>query len=255
MTDLTLRPRSATEIVDAAFQLYRRDAALYLLLTGLAYAPWLVIRLFALGAGGGQDSDTPGIFPTGLELLATVGEFLVFSLMTAVVVRLGADAYHGRVMNVAAVVRDVLPRVPAVIVASLSAFLLIALGFILLIIPSLYLIALFFAATQVIVLEGRDAVGGLGRSAQLSKGRKLHILGTFALVFVIYVVVGMGLFLLVELAGSRVLSTVFEALYTVLGFPLFGLCAMVLYYDARIRAEGYDVEVMAETLGAAHARP
>jgi hypothetical protein len=256
MTDFALRPRSATEIVDAAFQLYRRDAALYLLLTGLAYAPWLVIRLIALGAGGGQAEDTSAaLLPTGLELVATIGEFVVFSLMTAVVIRLGADAYHGRPLNAAAAIRDVLPRVPAVIVASLITFLLMVVGFVFLIIPALYVVAAFFAATQVIVLEGRDAFAGLRRSAQLSKGRKLHILGTFALVIVIFVIVGMGVVLLVEMAGSRVLSTVFETLYTVVGYPLLGLCTMVLYYDARIRAEGYDVEVMAGTLGPAHARP
>ena len=256
MSDLALRPRSATEIVDAAFQLYRRDAALYVLLTGLAYAPWLVIRLVALGTGGAQEGATlAALLPTGLELVATVGEFVVFSLMTAVVVRLGADAYHGRPLNPAAAVREVLPRVPAVIVASLSTFLLMVVGFVFLVIPALYVVAAFFAATQVIVLEGRDPFGGLRRSAQLSRGRKLHILGTFALVIIIYVVVGMGLILLVEMAGSRVLSTVFEALYTVVGFPLLGLCTMVLYYDARIRAEGYDVEVMAGTLGPAQATP
>jgi hypothetical protein len=255
MSDLGFRPRSATEIVDAAFQLYRRDAAVYLLVTGLAYAPWLVIRLFALGTGGGQGGDTAALLPTGLELVAALGELVVFWLVTAVVARLSADAYHGRPLNAAGALRDVLSRVPAVIVASLSAVLLVVVGFVFLIVPALYVAAAFFAVTQVIVLEGRDAVGGLGRSAQLSKGRKLHILGTFALVFIIYLVVGMGLFLLVEMAGSRVLSTVFEALYTVVGYPLFGLCATLLYYDARIRAEGYDVEVMAETLGTAQARP
>ena len=36
----------------------------------------------------------------------------------------------------------------------------------------------------------------------------------------------------------------------VLHRPVIGIMEMVLYYDARIRAEGYDVELMASSLGA-----
>jgi hypothetical protein len=255
VADIALRPRSATEIVDAAFQLYRRDAAQYILITGLAYSPWLVVRLVAMAAGGGRAADVPGAFPSGLEILATVGEFVAYSLMAAVVVRLGAEAYHGRPLDVGRATRQVLPRLPAVIVASVIQFLLAAIGFLLLIIPSLYVIARLFASTQVIVLEERGVFASLARSSELSKGRKLHILGTLALVLVIYVVVSIGIFMLAELAGSRVLTTVLEALYIVVASPLIGLSSMLLYYDARIRAEGYDVEVMAGTLGAAQARP
>ncbi|MFN2564142.1 MAG: hypothetical protein ABR499_03935 [Gemmatimonadaceae bacterium] len=255
MADLPLRARSATEIVDAAFQLYRRDAAQYVLITGLAYAPWLVIRLVALGARGGPPAGTPGVVPSGLEIVATVGEFLAFSLMTAVVVRLGSDAYHGRPLNVGAATRDVLPRLPAIIGASLVQFVLAVIGFVLLIIPALYVVARFFATTQVIVLEGRGAFSSLGRSSELSNGRKLHILGTIGLVFVIYFVVSFGIMLLAELVGSRVLTTVLEALYVVVAFPLIGLCSMLLYYDARIRVEAYDVEVMTGTLDPVRARP
>ena len=43
MSDIALRPRSPTELVDAAFQLYRRDPLPFI--TGLAsvYVPWLLI--------------------------------------------------------------------------------------------------------------------------------------------------------------------------------------------------------------------
>jgi hypothetical protein len=187
--------------------------------------------------------------------VAAVGEFLAYSLMTAVVVRLGADAYHGRPLNVGAATRDVLPRLPAVIVASLIQFVLAVIGFVLLVIPSLYVVARFFASTQAIVLEGRGALESLGRSGELSKGRKLHILGTIGLVVVIYLVVSVGLLLLAELVGSQVLMTVLEAVYAIVAFPVIGLSAMLLYYDARIRAEAYDVEIMTGTLDQAQARP
>ena len=254
MADLALRPRSATEIVDAAFQLYRRDAAQYVLLAGLAYAPWLVIRLLALGAEGGRTDAEAAILPGPLEIVATVGEFLAFSLMSAIVVRVGADVYHGRALDAAAATRDVLPRLPAVIVASFVQFVLVIVGFVLLVVPALYVIARYFAITQAIVLEEHAAFGALRRSSELSKGRKLHVLGTMGLVFLIYLVLGFGVFFIAELTGSRVVTTVVEALYVIVAFPLVGLASMLLYYDARIRAEGYDVEVMTGTLSPAQGR-
>jgi hypothetical protein len=157
-------------------------------------------------------------------------------------------------LNVGAATRDVLPRLPAIIVASLIQFVLAVIGFVLLFIPSLYVIARLFASTQVIVLEGRGALEALGRSGELSKGLKLHILGTIGLVFVIYLVLSFGIFLLAGLVGSRVLTTVLEALYVIVAFPLLGLTSMLLYYDARIRAEAYDVELMTGALDAAQAR-
>jgi hypothetical protein len=46
---LPLRPRSATEIVDAAFQLYRRDPFTYVLISALCYTPILALQLALLG--------------------------------------------------------------------------------------------------------------------------------------------------------------------------------------------------------------
>ena len=45
MTDLVLRPRSATELIDAAFQVYRRAPVPFMVAMALIYVPWLAIRL------------------------------------------------------------------------------------------------------------------------------------------------------------------------------------------------------------------
>jgi hypothetical protein len=46
------------------------------------------------------------------------------------------------------------------------------------------------------------------------------------------------------------LTVVLQTLYTVVAYPLVGITQMILYYDARIRAEGFDIEVMTGSLGA-----
>ena len=60
---IAIRPRSVSEIVDAAFQVLRTGYAQYVMLMGLAYVPWLVIvmltsRSLLTGAEGGTPSVT-----------------------------------------------------------------------------------------------------------------------------------------------------------------------------------------------------
>jgi len=44
-TELTLRSRSATELVDAAFQVFRKAPVHFIVAAAVVYVPWLVIQL------------------------------------------------------------------------------------------------------------------------------------------------------------------------------------------------------------------
>ncbi len=116
MADLQLRARSASEIVDAAFALYRRQPLQYILLTAFAYAPWLVIRLVVLGTSAG---DSATAISVELSLIITVGNLLTYSIISAALVRVVSQAYLGEAPDMGAAVRQGLPRVPAVIGAAI----------------------------------------------------------------------------------------------------------------------------------------
>ena len=48
-TASALRPRSASEIVDAAFQIFRAHPAAFLTCSAVAYVPALLVRLLLVG--------------------------------------------------------------------------------------------------------------------------------------------------------------------------------------------------------------
>ncbi len=100
-----------------------------------------------------------------------------------------------------------------------------------------------------IVLERKGVFAAISRSSQLSKGLKWHILGTLALVYGIYFVLSLGIPLLAALIGNAVIQFVIQSVFAILAAPILNLVVMVLYYDARIRSEGFDVEHMAHGLG------
>jgi hypothetical protein len=242
-----LRARSATEIVDAAFQLYRRDPMSYLLVSALCYAPVLVLQLVTQGV-------TTTITP---ETLSTIGPSMFFvvlgywvslSLMSAVIVRMCSEDYFGRQLDAGVAVRDAVRRLPAVMFAFLLKYILMIVGLLLFIVGLFYVVARYFATTPCIMLEGRGVFGALGRSAVLSRGVKLHILFTLLLAFLIFFVIYFAITILAAVTGSVVIMTVLTVIASILAYPLFAITEMLLYYDARVRNEGYDIEMMAEGL-------
>ena len=250
MSDLRLRARSVSEIVDAAFQLYRRDAPQYMLVTALAYAPWLAAQLLLLSAQGNTSAGSTAA--SGLGFALAIGSWVAFSVMSAVIIRFGSDAYlTGGHPDLGNAFRQVLPRVPAIMGAAILLSFLVVIGFLALIVGAFYVLARYFAIVQAIVLEDKGIGEAFSRSSELSKGRKRHVLNTLLLVFLIFFVLSIAVQMVAAMFGSEVLSTVLQTLFTIVAYPLIGIAQMLLYYDARIRAEGFDIEMMAGALGPA----
>ena len=244
MTDSNLRVRSVSEIVDAAFSLYRRHAKQYITIAAIATAPSLIINLLL---GGGVEPITPGDF---IRMVPGVIIGLVtFALVSAVIVRMGSDVYLGGDPDVAATLQRVLPRVPALLASIVLTMVMVTVAALFLLLPSLYVVAVVFATVPVIVVERLGPLAAVSRSASLSKNIKLHILGTLVLVYGVYFGLAIGIPILTLLVGNPVIQLVVQSLFGVVSAPILNLVVMVLYYDARIRAEGFDVEHMAQSLG------
>jgi hypothetical protein len=123
-------------------------------------------------------------------------------------------------------------------------------GVLCLLVGVLYVIARWFAVESVIVLEGKGPVEAFGRSTELSRGRKRHVLNTLLLVGLIYFILSIGVSAFAVLFRSTVLALVISTVFTIVAFPVIGLTEMLLYYDMRIRGEGFDLEQMAGALDA-----
>lgn len=247
----SLRPRSPSEIVDAAFQILRAHYGQFVTCSAIAYAPLLLLRLLVVGDPMrflGVDPTTIGSEAVWSLGAAFLGGWLTFSLMGAVIQVCASQAYLGDEVDVGQAVRRALPRVPQVLVAALLRFVLMTVGFLLMIFPVLWVVALLFAVTPLIVLERRGILASMARSASLSKGRKWHILNTLGLVAIIYYLLVLGFSLVAALFGNFVISTIMSAAVTVLVYPVVAITETVLYYDARIQSEGLDIELMAGAL-------
>ena len=267
MSDLRLRARSVTEIVDAAFQLYKRDALEYVLVAAIAYAPWVVAQLLVMRTLLVTSVDRLRVPAAATLILGVIGIF-AYALMSAVLSRFSSDVYLDRPTSLGGVMRAVLPLLPRLIGGTLlfglvmmlgflpvivggavSSVPLVVIGMLLTFVWAFYALARFFAVFQVIVLEDRGVVDAFSRSSVLSQNRKGHILLTLFLVITIFIMLSFAVSMVAPLTGSMAAGVVLQSLYTVVAYPLIGITQMILYYDTRIRAEGFDIEMMTGALG------
>ena len=242
---LPLRARSASEIVDAAFQLYRRDPLNYLLISAICYAPILVMQLIVFGPGM-EVNEQLSRLTAGVGGIMALGYWVSISLMSSVMTRMSSQDYLGHPIEPAVAVRDSLVKLPTVMFALLIKYLLMAIGFLFFIFGAFWVAARTFAITAAVILEGKGVLSSQSRSAKLSRGRKLHIIGTLMLAYLIFFVVYFAIAIIAAMTGSIVISTVLTVAASIIAYPLFAIVEMLLYYDARVRNEGYDIEVMAE---------
>ena len=240
MTDLALRPRSSTELVDAAFQVFRRTPVQFIVASALVYVPWLVIQLaFNLEI---TVESIPGFDILAINFAAGL---IVYVILDGVIMLLARDAYFDRPPDVAAAFRTVASRALPLLGASLAMIAMIFVGLLLLLLPALYPIARFFAARPAVLLEGAGAGAALSRSSALSVGLKGHILSTLLLAGLLTFAVMLGTTLAVGAIPSQVVTRTILTIVTVCVKPFLGIAQTLLYYDARIRKEAFDVEYLA----------
>jgi hypothetical protein len=240
MSDLHLRPRGVTELVDAAFTLYRRHPVQYFAVAAVAMSPAIALSILMPV----PTTTTEVTLSAGItQIISWLGNALV----GAVVTRAGSDAYLTGELDVAAALRDVIRRVPAVLVATVLRGFAYGIGALFFLVGAAYAAARWFAVGSVVVLEGKGPLEAFERSTDLSDENKMHILKTLGLVWVIYFIVVVGGAIAFAWTPGLV-QQVLMGVISIVAYPVVALTGMVLYYDARIRNEGFDVEHMTRTL-------
>ncbi len=239
MPELALRPRSATELVDAAFQVYRRAPLQFMVALAVVYVPWLVIRLVL-----DINIDPAAIPPVSTMITIAVAGVAIYAIAGGVITAIARDVYLDLPIDVPDAFRTVATRLVTLIVASVITVIFMTIGALLFLLPAFYVVARFAVVRQVIVLEDAGAGRALSRSSTLSAGLKMHILGTLALIVLLLLAVNIGAGLLIAMIPSHVIVNVLSTALSVVIGPILGIAETVLYYDLRIRREGFDVEYL-----------
>ncbi len=264
MVQLTPRALGFGEILDGSFSLYRRNFATFFLVALLPQAPlvlyWLVVAAFGIGGAGG------GALVPVTQVLAFPYSVFAGVLVSAGLIHVVGVASTGETPGAVDSLRAGLSRWLPVFLGTLLCGIMILWGFILFIIPGLFLIALLFAVLPTIVLEGRGPLEAIGRSRELSRGGRLGILGTLFIAWLITLIpamamwgvagIALGVVTIVSgdlqaLEGLARFEGFAQSLGTIVSaitWPFFMGVLVLVYLDRRARTEAPDLEAAADQL-------
>jgi hypothetical protein len=314
---------SISDMLDAAFRLYRQHFLTFIGIVALLQVPMGMLQFLAqlpyIQALQRFTTRPPAVVPgrSPLELfpfaallpyyalilgLGILQYLLIYNLMTGALANAISRSYLGQPTSILSSYKIGFRRLLALIVASLTplaismVFVAIVAGcaigalatlgvrpgeqpnvglaiaavigllgvVLLMIVAGLFFYVRLLLATQAIVLEGQGPFAGLARSWRLVGMAFWRSLGIFLLVYAfIYIVslvvqlplLAMGAFFGMLLNNSMLYQGIASLVtYGVLIFvlPLQFTIFTLLYYDLRIRKEGYDLELLAQAQQTVH---
>jgi hypothetical protein len=272
MSAPALRPLRVGEILDAGIKLYLKNARTLMGLTAVVAIPFQVLSAVVLLSTVSSNSEVPRGFGGGGTLsrgehATTLGANVVLGLTgvliglltTAACVKAVSDAYLDQPTDVGSSLRFALRRLGSLVWLQLMMGVLLALAFVALIIPGIWLYAAWSVATPALLIEGCRGGKALSRSFRLVRGRWWPTAAVLLVAAIMTAVISgaiQGLLVGVALtanSGSVVLTvtvvSLAAAVSAVLTRPFQAAVTTVLYYDLRVRHEGYDIELLAEQLG------
>lgn len=133
-------------------------------------------------------------------------------------------------------------RVLSLFLASLLMMLCLWIGFMLLIIPGIILMTMFFVAIPACTVERLGPVACLNRSAELTKGSRLKIFGLIIIYFVVAFIFNLLTGIIVGLiTSSPTAVNLISMIVGLLPSTFFIVMIGMSYFDLRVMSEGVDV--------------
>ena len=267
-----LRPLSVGEIIDVAIKIWRRHLPTLARIVFVVVAPVQVLAALVTASVSSPDNvfnrvDAAGNPTVDTHALAgwLAGMFtaealsaLAFLIASAAVLRAVSVAYLGGTPDWRDSLRAATRRLRSLIWLGLLVIGGLTLAAIALFIPALWLGVSWSVAFPVLIAEGQPGTAALRRAFRLVRGRWWPTAGALALAFlfqtIVGLVLGIPLGLLTVHWGSDSLAAVIlraavNVASSVITTPFMAAVLVLIYFDLRVRKEGFDLELLAQGVG------
>lgn len=280
-----LHPMTLGDILDGAFKLFKANARVLVTVTAAIIVPVQVVgALLTVSAYTVEDlgSGSNDTFNVGAIVLG-LASLLVTPFVTGAISRIVAASFLGQSLPARPALRATWRKLPAlmgawflvhlvegsmILVGGLVAAVSFVagsqvLGVIALIISvlvgftaALAAMALLQATVPAIVVEEIGPVRGMKRSWRLMRPRFWPVLGVAVLSGIMSSVIGnilsavpTGMSIILPRAIAWIPLAAAGTVAALITTPFIAIVATLVYFDGRIRFEGFDLEVMAADLG------
>lgn len=277
MAQRILRPLSFGDLLDEMFDLYKKNFLLFAGIAGILIIP-LSLIVYSAAPKNAQSS------------LYTLIMLLTSFIATAAATWSVSRVYLGGSTTILESYKTVMSRLPALLWTMVVAFGLLLLAFVPLLLASVFMslaaiggsmagigaimlvmgiatavLLVIFAfwvsfISQVVMLEGISGPKAIGRSRFLTAGNFGRIFLTGLLIGLINIVVtlvltipfgGIAAMFTPDQSGSGIAYGLSSGIASTLTTPIQIITFVLMYYDIRVRKEGFDLEMLAQNMGEA----
>ena len=266
-----LRPLSVGEIIDVAIKMWRRQFGTLARIVFVVVAP---VELFAtLVTASVSNFDVESFDPATGDPTLDGGAFagwlagmftaqvlsgLAFLISSAAVLRAVSVAYLGGTPDWRESLRAATSRLPSLLWLGLLMFGGLGLAAIALIIPAIWLGVAWSLAFPVMIAEGQRGTKAMGRSFRLVQNRWWPTFGALFLAFLLQSFIGLvlgiplGILTFTSEGDSLVaifFSMIVNVVASVVTTPFMAAVLVLIYFDLRVRKEGFDLQLLAQGVG------
>lgn len=269
---LPLHPMTFGDVLDGAFRLLKANLATIVLISAAFFVPLeLLSAFFSRDVLGGHSIldffNDPSLLDqeasAGTSTLSLVGTYvtyllgLVFTpLVGGAVTKVVAASYLGETLPPGEAFGAIGRRLWALLGAAICVHLLELVGLVACLVGALVPMTFYVCTTPALIVEGLGPIKAMGRSAALVRPRFWPVLGivvvstvlSLALTYVLRTpfTVAAGL---IGLHWGFILIALGSILPVLVVSPFVAIVATLVYFDGRIRQEGFDLQMIARDLG------
>lgn len=274
-----------TQLLDRAIRLYRSNFLIFVGIVALAQIPATAVNMIGLWLAPAPETinlnptsvtemwlqifESSGFVNNGWLWLGRIVTLLLVQLATAAMTKAVAENYLGHKIGLFEAYQKIgRSGVTLLIATFLAIFLMIALAIWWIVVPCIGWLSglgmIFFLSlvilplvAPIVVLEHRSAGAALQRAWDLGRRRFWWLIGFMLLlglfgqivvtgpallsVFAVESAVGSG----INATTSSLIQQVIMLLLRLIYLPLQLTCVTLLYFDIRVRTEGFDLAVLA----------
>ena len=264
-----LRPLSVGEIIDVAIKMWRRQFGTLARIVFVVVAPVEVFSTLIAASvstyGDRLDYSGDVAFDSGALAAWLAGMFtaqllsgLAFLISSAAVLRAVSVAYLGGTPDWKESLRAATSRLPSLIWLGFLMFGGLVLAAVTRIIPAIWLGVAWSVAFPVMIAEGQKGADAMRRSFRLVQNRWWPTFGALFLAFLLQSFIGLVLgiplgILTLSSEGDSLsaifFSMIFNIVASVVTTPFMAAVLVLIYFDLRVRKEGFDLQLLAQGVG------
>src|SRR5712692_8196376 len=225
-------------VLNRTASVFSRNFLTFFIVTAVASLPLLLFK--SPTETGSVSGQAIALFFVGLFLAV-----ILYTLSQAIVLYGAFQDMRGRPVNLGESLQVGLNRFFAIVGLAIVMGILAMLGFMLLIVPGLILLTMWFVATPVCVVERLGPNASLRRSSQLTKGHRWKIFGLMLVLLIISMAVTPTIEYALAAIGGSMLSLIGNVIWNGVWGAFYAISVVVTYHDLRVAKEGIDIEQIA----------